>query len=417
MDCKKIHYFASLYIDEMMTDEEKIQFEKHCEECKNCKTVLENTRLMTESIKKISEISLPSNFSTSLRERINRESKKKKVKFSRRTKNIVGLVATAAVLLFFITLATQNLFTPMTYDESIEKFGGDMPQSSPAQRDLMKSEAAVDGTARNDMAKENVAGKPLTEEGFEIELTDDETHVITATNIDSRKIIFSGDLSVEVDNFDKGYNEVLRLAEVKGGFIQNSNVYFYDQRKDEKFKAASIMLRIPKDNFKTMFEELQNIGNIIHHGMSGDDVTDRYFDTEAAAKNLEIQEERLRSILEKADKIEDILRIENELSRIRLQINQFRGQLLNLDRHIQMSTIRIDIREVKDLTATIDPIDEGLWGRAVDSLRKTINNLIDLFERLFIRLFAALPIIAIVIIILLPVAIIGKKIWKKANRD
>lgn len=63
MDCKKIHYFASLYIDEMMSDGEKIQFEKHCEKCEDCKTVLENTRLMTESIKKISDVSLPSNFS------------------------------------------------------------------------------------------------------------------------------------------------------------------------------------------------------------------------------------------------------------------------------------------------------------------------------------------------------------------
>ncbi|MCD5413795.1 MAG: DUF4349 domain-containing protein [Clostridiales bacterium] len=419
MDCKKIHYFASLYIDGMMTDEEKIQFERHCEECKDCKTVLENTRLMTESIKKTSDVSLPSNFSASLRERLNRESKKKKMKFSRMAKSITGLVAVAAVILLFITVATPNLFMQMPDEAMPEESGEKTHATLSASRDADKNEApTADDMARKEVVEESVVGTDEVRAGAEgaMGMGAGESVDIAATNIDSRKIIFSGSLMIEVDIFDQAYNEVLRLVEVKGGFIQNSNVYYYTEREGEQLKAGNIMLRIPKDSFKVTFDEFKNIGNVIDHGMSGDDVTDRYFDTEAAAINLEIQEERLRSILEKAEKIEDILRIENELSRIRLQINQFRGQLLNLDRHIQMSTIRIDIREVKDLTATIDPIDEGLWGRAVESLRKTINNLIDLFERLFIGLFAVLPIIAIVIIILLPVVIIGKKILKKVSR-
>jgi len=418
MDCKKIHYFASLYIDEMMSDGEKIQFEKHCEKCEDCKTVLENTRLMTESIKKISDVSLPSNFSASLSERLRRDINRNKVRFPRMSRKIVGLAATAAVILLFVIFANSNLFTPMKYDESVEEFGGDMAHGAPSQQSTMIAEDSVASKESNVIEGSSIrqfSADTDVEVGFAG--ADVKTDELRTTKIDTRKIIFSGNLSLEVDNFEQAYNEVLRLAEVKGGFVQNSNIYFYDQREDEKFKAANILLRIPKDNFKLTFAKLQDIGNVINQGISGDDVTDRYFDTEAAAKNLEIQEERLRKILEKAEKIEDVLRIENELSRIRLQINQLRGQLLNLNRHIEMSTISIDIREVRDLTATINPIDEGLWARAVSSLRKTINKLVDLFEKLFIAFFAALPIMAIVIMILLPVGIIAKMIWKRSRRD
>jgi len=306
MDCRKIHYFASLYIDEMMSDEEKIQFEKHCEECEECKTVLGNTRLMTESIKKISDVSLPSNFSASLSKRLSRNSNKKKVRFPRMTRTIAGLVATAAVILLFVVFANPNLFVPMTYDASDEKFASDMDLGAPAPQSTMiagdsfvsKKSNIIEGSSTREFSSE--ANVEFADANIK---TDD----IRTTNIDARKIIFSGNLSLEVDNFDQAYNEVLHLAEVKGGFVQNSNVYFYDQREDEKFKAASIMLRVPKHNFKLTFDELQNVGTVIHQGISGDDVTDRYFDTEAAAKNLEIQEERLRNILEKAEKIEDIL--------------------------------------------------------------------------------------------------------------
>ncbi len=48
--------------------------------------------------------------------------------------------------------------------------------------------------------------------------------------------------------------------------------------------------------------------------------------------NLQLQEEHLREILQKADNVEDLLQVEKELNRIRTEIDRLTGILNNYDK-------------------------------------------------------------------------------------
>jgi hypothetical protein len=66
-----------------------------------------------------------------------------------------------------------------------------------------------------------------------------------------------------------------------------------------------------------------NIGTITLNTITGDDVTDQYFDAQSRLSALRVQETRLLvELLEEAASLEDILDIEDRLSEVRYEIER-----------------------------------------------------------------------------------------------
>ena len=62
-----------------------------------------------------------------------------------------------------------------------------------------------------------------------------------------------------------------------------------------------------------------------------DDVTLRYVDVDSHKKALETEQERLLALLEKAENVEDIITIENRLSDVRYELENYESQIRLLD--------------------------------------------------------------------------------------
>ena len=80
-------------------------------------------------------------------------------------------------------------------------------------------------------------------------------------------------------------------------------------------------------------------------------------------ENLQRQEKRLREILATANTVEDILKVEKELSTVRTQIESITGRLKALTGKIDLSTIQLRISEVTVMTET------NFWGKLQGILR------------------------------------------------
>jgi PKD repeat protein len=92
------------------------------------------------------------------------------------------------------------------------------------------------------------------------------------------------------------------------------------------------------------------------------DVTEEYVDLKAQLGNLEATEAQLLQIMQKADKVEDILKVQQELSRIRGQIEQTRGRMQFLERTTSTSLIEVSLQQAKldaTFTATKTKIKKG----------------------------------------------------------
>lgn len=110
MNCKDFHLYESAYIDNMLSNEEKIAFEHHMAACESCKTSFNNLKAMIESVNEIEEIELPENFSMEFREKLVQEknSTVKKTVF-RKSKLFTNIAASILICVASFSLVNNNL--------------------------------------------------------------------------------------------------------------------------------------------------------------------------------------------------------------------------------------------------------------------------------------------------------------------
>lgn len=110
MDCKDFQAYSSAYIDNMLSEEEELDFKNHIEECITCNIAFENLKTVVESTNMIREIELPVNFSYELHEKL-QDAKNYKLKsalFSR-GKILSGIAATLLILVLSLSLVNNFL--------------------------------------------------------------------------------------------------------------------------------------------------------------------------------------------------------------------------------------------------------------------------------------------------------------------
>ncbi|GAI25104.1 unnamed protein product, partial [marine sediment metagenome] len=102
--------------------------------------------------------------------------------------------------------------------------------------------------------------------------------------------------------------------------------------------------------------------DVTHEETSAKDVTEEYVDLSAKLKNLEATEEQYLRLMEKAEKVEDILAIQKELSKTRGEIEQTKGRMQYLERTSATSLIRVQLNQAEldaRLTASKIRVKEG----------------------------------------------------------
>ncbi len=105
-------------------------------------------------------------------------------------------------------------------------------------------------------------------------------------------------------------------------------------------------LRVPVEQFEPLVQNVLALGEIEKNQRTSQDVTEQYYDIEARIRNKKSEEKSLTKILdERTGKLEDVLRIEAELSRVRGEIEQLEGRMRVLENLSSLATLNVSIRE------------------------------------------------------------------------
>jgi Domain of unknown function (DUF4349) len=105
-------------------------------------------------------------------------------------------------------------------------------------------------------------------------------------------------------------------------------------------------MRVPVERFDAFVESIVALGELERHNRTSQDITEQYYDVEARVKNKKVEEQTLNKILqERSGKLEDVLKIEIELSRVRGEIEQLEGKLRVLENLSALATLTLNIRE------------------------------------------------------------------------
>jgi len=74
-------------------------------------------------------------------------------------------------------------------------------------------------------------------------------------------------------------------------------------------------------------------------------VTEEYTDLEARLTNYQAEEAQYVAIMERANSVEEILKVTQSLSNVRYQIERIQGQLNYYDNRVDYSTISVSLNE------------------------------------------------------------------------
>jgi len=174
-----------------------------------------------------------------------------------------------------------------------------------------------------------------------------------------RMIVRTAQMAMVVDDVPAVLEQITGLTEDAGGYVVSSQRW----EEDEERLAGTITIRVPAGDFGNIMAALRNLAiEVTHEETSSKDVTEEYVDLSAKLKNLEASEEQLLRLMEKAEKVEDILEIQKELSKTRGEIEQAKGRMQYLERTSDTSLISIQLNEAGldvSFTASKRTIKEG----------------------------------------------------------
>lgn len=164
-----------------------------------------------------------------------------------------------------------------------------------------------------------------------------------------RKIIREGTIRFETSNAIETRKNIIATVSQYKGYISQDNSDTYGGRT-----VHTLTIRIPSENFDTLLTTVSDqASNIEAKEIKALDVTEEFIDVESRIKTKKELEQRYKDLLDKANKIDEILSIEKEIESLRSDIESYEGRLNYLKSSIAFSTLTITFHEKGESTTSI----------------------------------------------------------------
>ena len=189
--------------------------------------------------------------------------------------------------------------------------------------------------------------------------------------VDQRSIIYTGSITVRVENVTTAAAQVTGIASAAGGFIGAD-----ERHSGSGADTANLTLRVPADKFGAVVDQLAKLGTEEVRGLNTEDVTEEVVDLDA---RISVQRARLESgkkLLAQAKSLDDLVMLEREVATRESDLAALEAKKRRLADLTALSTITVVLLD-PDATGAKDPDDEppgflaglsGGWKALVASL-------------------------------------------------
>lgn len=158
-----------------------------------------------------------------------------------------------------------------------------------------------------------------------------------ATNQDMLKV--EARVTLEVDRVGDAVVKVRKLVGERGGQIVSD---VYSNAKYER--GAALTIRIASGDTTPFLTALGELGRVVNQRISGEDVSREFHDQTIVLRNLELTMARYEELLRQAKDVKDMLAIENELTRLRTEMDRVKGNLTFLRDRVARSIVYVTIQ-------------------------------------------------------------------------
>jgi hypothetical protein len=186
-------------------------------------------------------------------------------------------------------------------------------------------------------------------------------------------VIRTAALSVEVRSVPKAVATARGAAEGAGGLVATENT----ERLDETHETSHLVLRVPQDRFQEVLRELSGSGKLLSRTSNAKDVTDQVVDVDSRIATQRASVARVRELMDKAERIGDVVALEGELSSRQSDLESLLAQQASLKDRTSLATITLDLTppdapgndgEKEDDPGFLDALGGG-WDAFVTMLR------------------------------------------------
>ena len=164
-----------------------------------------------------------------------------------------------------------------------------------------------------------------------------------------RKIIYNAGLTLETRDPDGVYAFVMEYIKEQNGYVASSRRWV---DRDERLHIQ-MQLRLPAPALEAALAAIGGLGKVVEESLTGSDVTEEYYDLEARLNNKKRQEERYLEILQAAKTVDEVLKVERELERIRGDIESMEGRFRYLQDQTELATLNLLCREPSRLSTGV----------------------------------------------------------------
>ena len=164
-----------------------------------------------------------------------------------------------------------------------------------------------------------------------------ENEIASAT--DGRVIVRTADLVVTVDNVTESMDDISKITNAAGGWVVTSI--------QPRNYQGTISIRVPADRFEDVVDQLSDLAvEVKSVSTRSEDFTEEFTDVTARAQTLDDTLERLRTLYNRANTVEDAITIQKEITNVQGDLESLEARLKFLSQSSAFSFISVSLESV-----------------------------------------------------------------------
>jgi hypothetical protein len=184
-------------------------------------------------------------------------------------------------------------------------------------------------------------------------------------------------LSIVVKDFDASRASLDGILVRNNGYAAGLNV----ATPQGAARTLQASLRIPASRLVAALAELKGLGRVEMETQGGEEVTQQHADLLARLKNSRETEQRLQDVLRtRTGKVKDVLEVEQEIERVRGEIEQMEAEHQTLEHRVDFATIDLKLAEEykAQLSSPAPSVATQLRNATVNGFRNAFESLLSL---------------------------------------
>jgi len=179
-------------------------------------------------------------------------------------------------------------------------------------------------------------------------------------------------LTIVIQDFDPARTAVQHVVSEHQGFIAQLSV----EGRAGDARVLTVALQVPAERLDAALADLKKLGHVEQESSANEDVSDQHVDLSARLRNARTTEQRLLDLLrQRTGKLEDVLEVEREVARIRLEVEQMERKAANLEHRIRYAAVQLQLREQHREQLAREPFSTRteLWNAFAGGYRNLIE--------------------------------------------